>query len=87
MSINLPRFDREDRVVWTGNKDRLYTVKKGCLWVKSQNPPSIKKGPSPSRHLDCQIWKEIWKLKVPSQIKFFLWKVIKGALLTQESVA
>jgi hypothetical protein len=65
--------DIPDIWVWHNSSTGVYTTKDAYEWLLQ--PAPINNKPN---------WRWIWKLKVPSNIQFFVWQVIHGAIPTRE---
>ena len=61
------------------NNKIVYSVKSGYNKLKS-GERMVNKKASLSRWVDKDIWKIIWKLKVPSKILVFLWRICNSAI-------
>ncbi|OMO61937.1 hypothetical protein CCACVL1_23137 [Corchorus capsularis] len=72
-----------DRLVWPASKNGEYTVKTGYYLLKAQEERQETNQPFSSHHISDQIWKAIWPWKVPRKIRYFCWKLCRGALATQ----
>lgn len=76
ISINL---NIEDKIIWHYDRTGKYTVKSGYkLFMKSRIEEV-----SSSNNIMSNIWRKIWKLKIPSKIKHFCWKIINEMLPTR----
>jgi len=72
------RNGREDVVAWHHNRNRLFTVKSAyhCQWnqrYRARNNADAADGTS-----SVSVWKDLWKMLVPSKIKIFAWRVLHG---------
>jgi ribonuclease HI len=65
--------DIPDTWVWHNSSTGVYTTKDAYEWLLQ--PAPINNQPN---------WRWIWKLKVPSNIQFFVWQVIHGAIPTRK---
>ncbi|KAL4346325.1 hypothetical protein GQ457_17G004530 [Hibiscus cannabinus] len=64
----------KDELIWENSKDGNYSIRTG-YYLPFKNRNSTQNACS-SNDLsnDKSLWKSIWNLKVPSKIKFFIWK-------------
>lgn len=69
----------EDSLWWPFSKSGEFSVKSGYFQSKRQEIKDTT-GPSTSVGVSPFVWKEIWDVKVPQKIKFFLWKLCHNAL-------
>ncbi|XP_072064201.1 uncharacterized protein [Arachis hypogaea] len=65
--------NKEDNLYWPARDDGIYTIKTGYFAAKGEFQSRDHGNPSTS-DARRELWKEIWKMKVPSKIKSFLWK-------------
>ncbi|RYQ94508.1 hypothetical protein Ahy_B08g089422 [Arachis hypogaea] len=65
--------NREDNLYWPAREDGIYTIKTGYFAAKGEFQSRGHGNPSTS-DARRELWKEIWKMEVPSKIKSFLWK-------------
>ncbi|GMY31999.1 putative ribonuclease H protein At1g65750 isoform X2 [Fagus crenata] len=82
-SIPLGRIATEDKRVWIGNYYGIFTVKSAyhiALNLKALNGQEESSVGDPYRNL----WKHIWRLKLPSKIRIFAWRACKKGLPTME---
>ena len=61
----------EDHLVWDGASSREFSIKSALTLIREDIP-----------EVRDQIWQFIWKLKAPQRIRFFLWLVAHGRLMT-----
>ncbi|CAL1396203.1 unnamed protein product [Linum trigynum] len=80
LSIPLPAFHMNDRLIWHYSPSGLFTVKTGYQLLSSEHnllhPPAI-------LPFDNKFWKLLWNLPLPPKLKFFLWRVVRGFLPLQ----
>lgn len=83
-SIPICSIPQSDVLIWLKERIGIYSVKMGyqalCegstqIHVPTQNAEAKK-----------SFWKGIWKLKVPSKIKHFMWKPCPNALPTKANL-
>jgi hypothetical protein len=76
MILQIPIYSgREDFVAWHFNRNGLFKVKSAyhCQW------PS-KFGSRPRRVGADSVWKKLLELSVPSKVKFFAWRALRGCI-------
>lgn len=66
----------DDKLVWHYDKTGKYSVKSGYNLFQKIKIDGIFARTSPMG----RIWNNVWKLKIPSKIKLFCWKALKGSL-------
>lgn len=67
-------------------KSSIYSVKSGYLVAKQIVECETNSGASSSTYNMTQLWKVVWKLKVPPKIKYFVWKVLSNAIPSFENL-
>lgn len=73
-----PNHCVEDYYKWGLTKDGSYSSQSGYRFIETlQNIDQPQQGLPP---IEKKLWSSIWKIKVPSKLKHFLWKVLAGAL-------
>ncbi|KAL4331235.1 hypothetical protein AHAS_Ahas13G0479800 [Arachis hypogaea] len=65
--------NKEDNLYWLARDDGIYTIKTGYFAAKGEFQSRDNGNPSTS-DARRELWKEIWKMKIPAKIKSFLWK-------------
>ncbi|CAN1160024.1 Putative ribonuclease H protein At1g65750 [Linum perenne] len=78
LTIPIGPRTRSDRWVWNFNPKGNFTVK-SCYHILNTSPASL---PHQTKE-----WKWLWKLTLPPNIKFFLWRICNNALATLENLA
>lgn len=71
LRIRIPRVSTDDRVSWVHNKNGQYSVKSGYrMWqeINTQQLP----------HADSSGWRKIWKMQIPTKVKYFLWRFCRN---------
>ncbi|KAF5471784.1 hypothetical protein F2P56_008554 [Juglans regia] len=71
---------REDKLIWQFSQNNIYTVK--SEYHLSKEMEREQEGESSGRKRDYQVWRTIWKLKVPPATKVFLWRACSEVLPT-----
>ena len=67
---------------WGLTKDGVYSSKSGYRFFETlQNIVQPQRGLPP---IEKKLWSSIWKIKAPSKLKHFLWKVLAGALAVKD---
>ncbi|KAF5468409.1 hypothetical protein F2P56_012561 [Juglans regia] len=79
--IHISPCNRSDKQVWRCTKNGIFSVKSAYHLQVSMN--GINKGQSSESTKHEDLWKLLWKLKVPSNIKMFLWRSAKEILPTR----
>ncbi|XP_050217814.1 uncharacterized protein LOC126668671 [Mercurialis annua] len=79
LSIPLPYWPYNDKLVWHYHSQGKYTVKSGYYIA-------LNSGYKPYQSLIPQLqkpdWKLLWNLKIPNKIKVFIWKCLHEGLPT-----
>ncbi|KAF2559970.1 hypothetical protein F2Q68_00013314 [Brassica cretica] len=77
-----PNQGAEDSYKWGLTKDGVYSSKSGYRFFETlQNIVQPQRGLPP---IEKKLWSSIWKIKAPSKLKHFLWKVLAGALAVKD---
>ncbi|XP_058776247.1 uncharacterized protein LOC131650559 [Vicia villosa] len=80
-SIPLSRRSPEDALIWHFSADGVYSVKSAYHVLNRERVANIL-GPSVS----SSIWRKIWKVPLPSKIRYFLWRLAKDILPTRSNL-
>jgi hypothetical protein len=77
--VNYQAFD--DFLAWCFTKHGRYTVRSGyhVQW-KHQFGASAGLLALPGGSINNPVWKTLWKLKIPSKVKIFIWRALHGIL-------
>jgi hypothetical protein len=76
--INVPLFDlvREDKLIWSEEKDGVYSVRSGYRkFMEAKN-----RGYRPVKE---EGWSSIWKVHAPPKTKHLLWRICRECLPTR----
>ena len=71
---------REDCVAWHYNRNGLFSVRSAYhgQWKKKFGArQAVAQGSGTSNR---QVWRNLWKLQVPGEIKFFGWRALRGLM-------
>lgn len=79
-AIPLPMMDRDDMLVWHFNTNGTYSVKSGYCVAHNQFLSQLKENPETSSKPKKEVWKVLWKMKVPNKIRSFWWRVCRNSL-------
>ncbi|KAJ1387656.1 Ribonuclease H superfamily [Sesbania bispinosa] len=72
-------FQMDDKLIWPHTASGSYSVKTGYHIANAEiNPLPIVETTSTSP--PHALWQEIWKLRVPQKVKFFIWRACTNAL-------
>lgn len=66
------KANREDTVLWEGDKSRIFSVRSYYQKIMSGN--------------NLFPWKAVWKNKAPARASFFMWEAANGAILTGDNL-
>jgi hypothetical protein len=83
-TIPLSCTNQEDRIIWSGTTNGLFSVRSGYHLAK-EHLEHTKAGSSNGFH-NSAIWKTIWKLKGPNMEKHFIWRACHDILPTKENL-
>lgn len=61
-----------DKVKWRLTTDGSLTTSSTCKWLKNENESQQR-----------EVWRKIWKFKVPERVKIFMWQVTHQRLPTK----
>ncbi|KAK6151721.1 hypothetical protein DH2020_014356 [Rehmannia glutinosa] len=78
LSIPLVSNARKDKIMWHYTKNGIYSVKTGYRVAKQAQGLSCDSTSSSGN--DCKIWRWMWRLEIPPEVKIFLWKCLKNIL-------
>ena len=74
----------EDVLIWPLSPSGSYSVWNAyCMLVEVENSALSS---SSSLMSSNNIWKKIWKLKVPNKVRHFLWRVVRDSLRTKQNL-
>jgi hypothetical protein len=76
LSMNICQDVREDKLIWEGEKNGLYTVRAGYRSIMSEVWNKR------SRNLNTN-WSAIWNINAPPKTKHLIWRVCKGGIPTR----
>jgi hypothetical protein len=77
--LNSQGFD--DFIAWGATKHGRYTVRSGYyLQWRHQFGPSAGQLALPGSLAINPVWKTVWRMKIPSKIKIFLWRALHGII-------
>lgn len=83
-AIPISRYGLPDQLIWRHAKDGIYSVKIGYHVITRL---AMVVGSSyqnmPMRSIN---WKRIWSLRMPENIKAFIWRAVKGILPTVDNL-
>ncbi|XP_040999571.1 uncharacterized protein LOC121245775 [Juglans microcarpa x Juglans regia] len=71
---------REDKLTWQFTPNGCFTIKSGYYIGKELEREQV--GETSGIAKDCQVWRSIWKLKVPPATKMFIWRACSEVLPT-----
>ena len=77
ISYNLPN----DKIIWVGNNRGVFTVK-STYYVTLNMVESSEEGESSYNDSRDHLWKKIWHLHIPSNVRIFAWRACVDALPT-----
>lgn len=77
---------KEDKLIWTGSKTGLYTVKDAYNSMQPAQQQQNRNLPSSSYQVPKTLWRSIWNLPTQPKIKFFLWSLCQNSLPTCENL-
>ena len=75
---------QQDRVVCTGNKSGLFTVRSAYHLAKDLENREV--GSCSRRDMLTILWNKIWRIKVPRVVTLFLWQACNNVLPTKENL-
>lgn len=75
----------KDKLQWVHNENGKYSVRSGHF-LACKEPLKSFDTPSNSRTTSPDLWKALWKLKVPPNVRIFLWKACNSAVSTKENL-
>ncbi|XP_058749287.1 uncharacterized protein LOC131622279 [Vicia villosa] len=83
LSLPLSWRTVEDELIWTCEKNGVYSVKSAYHKLQSE---SMSKKPSSSGSNFNQVWKRIWHHHLQPRVKSFLWRLGKNILPTRTNL-
>jgi ribonuclease HI len=83
-AIPLSCTNQEDRLIWRGTTNGLFSVRSG-YHLEKEDIEHTKAGSSNGVG-NSNIWKSIWNLKVPNMEKHFIWRACHDILPTRENL-
>ncbi|XP_065619737.1 uncharacterized protein LOC136063366 [Quercus suber] len=84
-SIPLSLRRPEDKLVWAGTFNGLFSVRSAYrLAVEESRPSNI--GTSSDSSRNRRFWKLLWSLQVPHKVHHFAWRACRGILPTKENL-
>ncbi|CAL1380781.1 unnamed protein product [Linum trigynum] len=83
--IPLPRGNVEDRLVWHGTQDGVFTVKSAYHLVVQLDKMDDQWSASVS-WMDRPSWIRVWEAPVPPKLRVFLWQILYRLLPTIEAL-
>lgn len=70
-NIPWPLFPSEDKIIWKGNVDGVFSVKSSFATLNTQN---------------SNVQSKLWKMKLHERLKLFIWRILAGVLLSREAI-
>jgi hypothetical protein len=75
LSMNICQDVREDRLIWDGDKNGLYTVRAGYRSTMSKEWDKVRSDLNKN-------WSAIWGINAPPKTRHLIWRVCKGCIPT-----
>lgn len=81
MANPLPSQGMEDFVAWSLTKMGTFSVRSVYFaeW-ESQFGHKVNRGEEAGPMKDHQIWEIIWKLRVPSKVRIYIWRIMQETI-------
>ncbi|KAM1521834.1 hypothetical protein ACFX10_012017 [Malus domestica] len=76
----------KDKLVWAANRNGKYSVKSGYRWLQIRSIEARDHQMPVVRSISQTLWKCIWQLAVPPQIRHFLWVSLHLGLPTGKAL-
>jgi hypothetical protein len=76
LSMNICQDVREDKLIWEGEKNGLYTVRAGYRSIMSE--AWSRRDTSSNKN-----WLALWNINAPPKTKHLIWRVCKGCIPTR----
>ncbi|CAL1372026.1 unnamed protein product [Linum trigynum] len=83
--IPLPRSNVEDRLLWHGTQDGVFTVK-SAYHLAVQLDRTCGKWRSTANWMDRPSWIRVWEAPIPPKLRVFLWQILNRLLPTTEAL-
>jgi ribonuclease HI len=76
--LSIPLFDsnREDKLVWDGDKDGIYSVRMGYRSLMKETWERVA-----NREGKC--WERLWRINAPPKCIHLLWRICRGCIPTR----
>ena len=85
LHVPISRHGGEDFISWSYTRFGFYTIRSGCnlartdLFFEQRSVPKI--GSSSETERDKKLWKEMWAIKAPRNMKIIVWQFAHDCLL------
>jgi hypothetical protein len=79
-NIPLSPFLPQDRQIWKATKNGIFIVR--SAYHLGKELIAITMGQCSESNLERGVWKFIWSMRVPNQVKMFTWRACHNILLT-----
>ncbi|XP_042974779.1 uncharacterized protein LOC122306417 [Carya illinoinensis] len=83
--LHISPCSSSDRLTWRCTTNGMFTVKSAYHLQVSMNDSRHGQGSQPPTQ--GALWKQLWKLKVPSKVKVFIWRAAKDILPTKANLS
>ncbi|XP_028801080.1 uncharacterized protein LOC114756308 [Neltuma alba] len=84
--VRIPFIEEDDKYVWMGSKDGVYSVRRGYKMARDLAMDSNEDVPSCSYRVNNKLWNSLWKIKAPPKVIHFLWWAFNDALATSDAL-
>ena len=83
---NLPinPTQQDDKLAWVSTSTGVFSVRSAYHMEKERLRQCI--GESTTTYLHCEIWREIWRLRIPGTHRMFIWRACNNLLPTKENL-
>uniref|UniRef100_A0A2N9H4P0 Reverse transcriptase zinc-binding domain-containing protein n=1 Tax=Fagus sylvatica TaxID=28930 RepID=A0A2N9H4P0_FAGSY len=82
LEISLSIRHPNDRLIWTGTKRGIFTVKSAYQMLRSQ-AQETEASTSSSLSMENHLWSSLWSASVPPKVRTYMWRACIDILLTQ----
>jgi ribonuclease HI len=83
LQIKLPKVSGEDYIAWNYEKHGIFTVKSAYRLAQDLQDRNHGEGMSNRQAGERDLWKLIWKARVPPKVRVFGWKLVTNTLGVQ----